>query len=93
VIAEYKRKYPDYDQISEDMVSQEPSPEDVYYFKEIVSQLPDDGKYVIHLVLEVLDGIPAYRARAAIRKMLKGQWASVRIDTAFHSVSLMLKEA
>ena len=93
VIAEYKRKYPDYDQISEDMVSQEPSPEDVYYFKEIVSQLPDDGKYVIHLVLEVLDGIPAYRARAAIRKMLKGQWAAVRIDTAFHSVSLMLKEA
>jgi DNA-directed RNA polymerase specialized sigma24 family protein len=93
VIAEYRRKYPDHDEISEDMVSPEPSPENVCFFGELVRQLPADSKFVIHIVLEVLDGIPAYRARAAIRKILKGQWTAVRIDEAFYSISVMLKEA
>jgi hypothetical protein len=78
---------------SETMPDPNPDPERVAFFFQLLRQLPADAVVVTDLALNVLDGIPPYKARTAIRNMLRPGWSQARIDRAFNSVTVMLTEA
>jgi len=89
----HRRKYPDCEELSDEVPCGDPSPEDRAIFMEMLRQLPDDARTVVDLVFsgapELSSATPA-RIRQVLRSALG--WPADRVNEAVRHVTAILRE-
>lgn len=91
LVGKHQRKHPNTVEIDEYVVADEPTPEDVVYFHELLRQLPEDARTVVSMVLEDAGSVANLAPTKARQIIANGlNWPKDRLREAFAAITQIL---